>query len=171
MSVFGPRAQSRSTALLLVAAVHGLIFWGIWRVRAPVAQEVETFASVMFFVPKAASQHTLAATTPGAVRASRARQSLSLPPQQPQPAESATAITLPATPSARIDWSGQLAGIAQAELDKEAKARTAAALTRRFELQPDPRDPGPATASSFRWYEAGIHHIDTRGSLPVLHAE
>jgi hypothetical protein len=172
MSVFGPRAQSRSTTLLLVAAVHGLIFWGIWRVRAPVAQEVETFASVMFFVPKAASQHTLAATTPGAVRgsrASRARRSLPSPPQQPQRAESATAITLPATPSARIDWSGQLAGIAQAELDKEAKARTQlSALTRRFELQPDPRNPGPATASTFRWYQAGIHHIDTRGSLPVL---
>ena len=97
MFVFGPRAQSRSTTLLLVAAVHGLIFWGIWRVRAPVAHEVETFASVMFFVPKAASQHSLAATTPGAVlasRASRARRSLPSPPPQPQPDESATAITL-----------------------------------------------------------------------------
>src|SRR5580698_129907 len=115
MSVFGPRAQSRSTTLLLVAAVHGLIWWGIWRARAPLAQEVETFASVMFFVPKAASQHTSAATPARALSTNRARQSL--PARLPQPAESDTAITLPAAPSARVDWSAQLAGIAQAELD------------------------------------------------------
>jgi hypothetical protein len=167
MSVFGPRAQSRSTTLLLVAAVHGLIWWGIWRARAPLAQEVETFASVMFFVPKAASQHTSAATPARALSTNRARQSL--PARLPQPAESDTAIRLPAAPSARVDWSAQLAGIAQAELDKEAKAgKQLRALTRRFEVDPDPRNPGPRAAGSFRWYEAGIHHIDTRGSLPVL---
>jgi hypothetical protein len=168
MSVLGPRAQSRSAALLVVAAVHGLMLWGIWQVRTPVAKEVETFASVMFFVPEAASQHPPAATTPRAPGPSRPRQSLPAPP--PQPAESATALTLPATPSARIDWSGQLGGIAQAELDQEAKARKQLrALTRRFEVEPDPRNPGPAAASTFRWYEAGTHRIDTRGSLPVLH--
>jgi hypothetical protein len=167
MSVFGPRAQSRCTTLLVVAAVHGLMLWGIWQVRTPAAKELETFASVMFFVPEAASQHTTAATTARAVSASRDRRSL--PAARPQPAESVTSISQPATPSARIDWSGQLGGIAQAELDQEAKARKQLrALTRSFEVQPDPRNPGPAAASTFRWYGAGIHHIDTRGSLPVL---
>ena len=168
MSVFGPRAQSRSTTLLLAAAVHGLILWGIWRVRMPVARQIETFTSVMFFLPQA-HRAAAAGTTPPAVRANRARQALPAPAQTPQPAESAATITLPAAPSARIDWSSQLAGIAQAELDREAIARNQLrALTRRFEVDPDPRNPGLAAPSTFRWYEAGIHHIDTRGQLPVL---
>jgi hypothetical protein len=117
-----------------VAAVHGLILWGIWRVRTPVAKEIKTFTSVMFFLPQA-NRATAAATAP----------------------------------PARIDWSSQLAGIAQAELDKEAIARKQLrALTRRFEVDPNPRNPGFVAPSTFRWYEAGIHHIDTRGPLPVL---
>jgi hypothetical protein len=165
MSVLGPRAQSRSATLLVAVAVHGLILWAIWRVRVPVAKEVESFASVMFFLPQAVVPRT---PVPAAPIASDARQA-SPAAEQLQPARSTTAITLPAAPSPPIDWSAQLALGARAELDLEEQARKQLrAVTRRFELDPDPRNPGRAPASSFRWYEAGIHHIDTRGSLPVL---
>ena len=164
MSVIGPRAQSRSATLLIAAAVHGLILWAIWRVRVPVAKEVESFASVMFFLPQPAGPRTPARPAPSA---SHARQAPPAPPLQPP--QSTTAITLPVAPSARIDWSAQLASSARTELDLEDKARKQLrAVTRRFDVDPDPRNPGRAPASTFRWYEAGIHHIDTRGSLPVL---
>lgn len=167
MSVLGPRAQSRSTTLLVVAAVHGLMMWGIWQVRTPVAKEVETFASVLFFVPAAALQPPSAATTPQARSAGHARPSPAS--AQPQPTESGTAITPPATPAARIDWSAQLTAAARAELAKEENAgKQLAALTDKYVVAADPRDPGPAPASRFRWYEAGSHRIDTRGPLPVL---
>jgi hypothetical protein len=165
MSVIGPRAPSRSATLLLVAAAHGIVLWLIWRVRVPVEKQPDTFASVMFFLPQAKSQAAI--TAPRAVRANRA--SHSMPAPQPLPAQSATAITLAATPAARIDWSAQLAGTARAEVDREAKARKQLlAVTRSYALEIDPRDSGRAPASTFRWYEAGIHHIDTRGNLPVL---
>jgi hypothetical protein len=168
MSIFGPRAPSRSATLLIVAAVHGLVLWGIWRVRAPVVPEIETFASVLFFIPEAASPRPSASISPRGRTPNRTRSAV---PATALPAATAsgTAITLPAAPAARIDWRGQLAGIARDELDQEEKARKQLrVLTRRFEGDPDPLDPGRAPASTFRWYEAGIHHIDTRGSLPVL---
>jgi hypothetical protein len=69
-----------------------------------------------------------------------------------------------------VDWSAQLAGAASAALDKEETARKQLdALTRKFRIEPDPRNPGAAPTSTFHWYEAGIHRIDTRGPLPVLH--
>jgi hypothetical protein len=164
MSAFGPRAQSRSATLLIAAAVHGLILWALWRVRVPVTKELESFASVLFFLPQAAVPRPPARPAPSATHA---RQAQPAPPLQP--AQSATAITLPVVPSPPIDWSAQLASGAGAELDSEEKARKQLrAVTRKFELDPDPRNPGRAPASTFRWYEAGIHHIDTRGSLPVL---
>jgi hypothetical protein len=167
MSVLGPRAQSRCTTLLVVVAVHGLVLWGIWRVRAPVDKEVATFASVMFFVPQAVSHRPPPTTTPPASSAKPAQRSIPAP--VPQPVESGAAITLPAAASARIDWSAQLEGAARTVLDQEEIARQQlGALTRRYVVAADPRNPGPAPASTFRWYEAGIHRIDTRGSLPVL---
>jgi hypothetical protein len=167
MSIFGPRAQSRSTMLLVVAAVHGLILWGIGAVRTPVAKEVETFASLMFFIPETASLRSSAATSPRALRPNRARPSL--PASLPQSTESDTITTPPATPRARIDWSAQLEGIARDEVDKEETARKQLrALTRGYEVDPDPRDLPHTPAGTFRWYEAGIHRIDTRGQLPVL---
>ena len=147
MSVFGPRAQSRSTTLLVVAAVHGVVLWALWRVRVPVNREVETFASVLFFVPPASSHRTAAASTPPASGPNRPKQAIPAP--VPQPADSGTAITLPATPAARIDWSGQLEAAARAELEQEDKARKQLrALTRRFEVDPDPRDARHASATS-----------------------
>ncbi|HEX3838368.1 MAG TPA: hypothetical protein VHW25_15495 [Steroidobacteraceae bacterium] len=180
MSILGPRLQSRAATLLTVAALHGLILWGISRARVPVVQEVETLVSVLSFIPETASprvtaastravEHAEAATTKArGVGANRIRTSLSARPVQPAES-SAAAITLPAVPGNRIDWTAQLATSAQAELDKEAKARLQLrALTRRYEVDSDPRNPGLTAASSFRWYQAGIHRIDTRGSLPVL---
>ena len=80
------------------------------------------------------------------------------------------AITLPAPPGAGVDWSAQLPGAAQAELDNEDKLHEQlGALLRKFRIEDDPRNPHPAPSSSFRWYDAGIHRIDTRGSLPVWH--
>ena len=119
MSVLGPRAQSRSATLLIAVAVHGLILWAIWRVRVPVAEEVESFASVMFFLPQAVVPRTLA---PAAPIASDARQA-SPAASQLQPAQSTTDLTLPATPGPPIDWSAQLASGARAELDLEEQAR------------------------------------------------
>lgn len=134
--------------------------------HVPVAREVESFTSVMFFLPEAALHRPAVARAGGA---KRARQPFRLRQPQPQTTESATAITLPATPRARIDWSGQLAGVAQAELAKQARTdKQLGALTRRFVVEPDPRAPGLAPAGTFRWYQAGIHRIDTRGPLPVL---
>ncbi|HEY4339507.1 MAG TPA: hypothetical protein VGM97_06165 [Steroidobacteraceae bacterium] len=168
MSVFGPRTQSRTAAILVVAVVHGLMLWCIWRARAPVADEIESFASVMFFVPQPPSRPTAPASTPLAPRADRTVRSHLVP--APQVAEATTAITLPATPSGPIDWPAQLQATARVEIDREDKARKQLRqVTRKFEVDPDPRNPGRAPASSFRWDEAGIHRIDTRGSLPVLH--
>src|ERR1700735_2387803 len=131
MSVFGPRAQSRSATLLMVAAVHGLLLWAIGGVRAPADKEVETFASVMFFVPQAVSHRPAAATTPPARSAERARRSIPAP--APQPAIPARATTQPAAPTAGIDWSAQLTQAAGAELEKEEKARQQlGALTRKY---------------------------------------
>jgi hypothetical protein len=144
------------------------MLWGIWRARAPVAEEIESLASVMFFVPQPASRPTVPATTPLAPRADRIVRSHLVPASQV--AEATTAITLPATPPAPIDWPAQLQATARAEIDREDKARKQLReVTRKFEVDPDPRNPGRAPASSFRWYEAGMHRIDTRGSLPVLH--
>jgi hypothetical protein len=168
MAVFGPRAPSRTATVLVVAVVHGLMLWGIWRARAPVAEEIESFASVLFFVPQPPSQPTAPATTPLAPHAEGIVRSHLVP--APPVAEATTAITLPTTPRAPIDWPAQLQATARAEIDREDKARKQLRqVTRKFEVDPDPRDPGAAPASTFRWYEAGIHRIDTRGSLPVLH--
>jgi len=139
------------------------VLWLIWRVRTPVEPQVETFASVMFFFQESASHRTDSSRA----AAHTVRKSIRAP--APQPAESATANTLPATPAARIDWSAQLERSARAELDQEEKAgKQLTALTRRFVVEADPLNPGRAPASTFHWYEAGIHRIDTRGPLPVL---
>ncbi len=117
MSVFGPRAHSRSATLLVVAAMHGLMLWGIWQARVPVEKQAETFASVMFFLPEAAPHRT---GSTRAISANRAKHSIPLPVLQPS--ESDTAITLPPTPAAEIDWSAQLKASAQGELAKEQTA-------------------------------------------------
>jgi hypothetical protein len=67
-------------------------------------------------------------------------------------ADSDTAISLPAAPAPTIDWSA-------AQLD---------AVTRKYAVPDDPRNPHPGPSSGFRWYEAGIHRVDTRAFIPGL---
>jgi hypothetical protein len=173
MSVLGPRVQSRSATLLIVLVAHGLLLWGIGRVRTPVTAEVETFVSMLSFVTQTPSQRMTASIPPATGQsaathqraAGLSRRPLLVPPLQ----DSATAITLPTKPRMRIDWTAQLQGAARTEVDQEETARKQLrALTRRYEVDPDPRNPGLAPSRNYRWYEAGIHRIDTRGQLPVL---
>ena len=155
--------SARLFIVLVLVAAHGLVLWLFWRVRAPVIDEVETFTSLMFFVP--APQHASPKNTPPAAP-------VALPPLP----DTGTAITLPApptlpaAPSAGVNWSAQLPGAAQTELDNEKRSHEQlGALLRKFRIEDDPRNPHPAPPSSFRWYDAGIHRLDTRGSLPVWH--
>jgi hypothetical protein len=176
MSVLGPRVQSRSATLLIVLVAHGLLLWCIWRVRTPVSAEVETFVSMLSFVTQTPSQGMTASIPPATGRSAATHQRAAGPsrqplllPSAPPPQAAATIITLPTAPRIRIDWTAQLQGAARTELDQEETARKQLrALTRRYEVDPDPRNPGLAPSRSYRWYEAGIHRIDTRGQLPVL---
>jgi hypothetical protein len=163
--------SARLFMVLVVVAAHGLVLWLFWRVRAPVIDEVETFTSLMFFVP---APQPAAPAAPVTHRAGRAaaigNTSPAAPVALPPPPDTGTAITLPAPPGAGVDWSAQLPGAAQAELDNEKKLHEQlGALLRKFRIEDDPRNPHPAPSSSFRWYDAGIHRIDTRGPLPVWH--
>jgi hypothetical protein len=88
----------------------------------------------------------------------------------PQPPDASSAISVPPAPQAKIDWSAQLGDAARSTLDQERhEAELLGALTRKYTLPDDPRDPHPDPVTGFRWYNAGSHRIDTRGSLPVLH--
>ena len=175
------RVLSRTASALLILAAHGLVLWMFWQVHAPVATEIETFTSILFFVP---------APSPGApppslqsadrrIAAPAARAAGGPPaagnaPQAPAvwlpPSDASTAITLPAPPGAGVDWSAQLTGAAQATLDNERKtSEQLGALLRKFRIEEDPRNPGRTRQGGFRWYDAGIHRVDTRGILPAWH--
>ncbi len=180
MPRLGPRAQSRAATWVVVAVVHGVALWVIWQVRVPIANEVESFTSVMIFIPEAGVSRTAALKAPATDPVTRRRrvgqtanqENTPQPPRSiaPPPIDTSTATTLPAVPGAGIDWSAQLKDAAAAALDREAKARQQlGALNRRYVLAADPLNPDRAPASTFRWYGAGVHRIDTRGSLPVLH--
>lgn len=155
---------SRITAILLVAAAHGLALRAFWRVPVQEVEEAETFTSILIPVPSPA-------TPRGAFHARRIPTTAAAPsaPSVRQ-ADSTTAITLPAAvPGAGVDWRAELAGAADAALQKEQRARElAGALTRKYVVAPDPRNPGRTTIREFRWYEAGIHRIDTRAPIPGL---
>jgi hypothetical protein len=168
MSVDSTHLTSRSTTVLVLIAAHGLVLWLIWRVEVPLPSEPEAFASVLYWAPATEQVRRPNAVQPSRVAAPRPQR----PPSfMPAPLlDSGTAITLPAIPNGRPDWSAALSGAAATELDQEK--RTAAqlgALTRRYVLPTDPLNPGPAAPNPFRWYDAGIHRIDTRGPIPALH--
>jgi hypothetical protein len=164
------RVPTRTAIAVLVVAAHVLVLWMFWRARAPEDVEVETFTSILFFVP-APSQ---GARQPTKVSPDRPSRAAATTPQaqvvlQP-PADPSTAITVPVPPAARVDWSAQLTGAAQATLENEKKTgEQLGALLRKFRIEDDPRNSHPAPSSSFRWYDAGIHRFDTRGALPVWH--
>jgi hypothetical protein len=170
-SLFRSRIRSRTTTVLVLIAAHSLLLWALWRDRTPHPDEPEAFTSVLFFLP-GSSNSAIGSAPPEATRAPRPiirAPHLPLMPL-PHPAASGTAITVPLTPGARVDWYAQIPDAADSELDIEQRALSRRnALTRKYLVPDDARNPHPHAASSFRWYEAGIHRIDTRGPIPVLH--
>ncbi len=177
MSARSSRISSRTTAFLVVAVAHGLVLWMFWRVDGAPIDEAEGFTSVLFFLPATSDRGVtpLPALPERAMRATAGHLGgQSTAPEPPAPhlsvTEPSNAITLPVDPGAAVDWSAQLRGAADAALEKEQRARQQlGALTQKFVLQPDSRNPGPVPPDDFRWYDAGAHRIDTRSIIPVLH--
>jgi hypothetical protein len=172
------RIPSSTTTFLIVAAAHGLVLWMIWRMDVPAADEVETIASVLFFLPETSrTVQSLpdARTTRAAAGTHAPAGTIARVPSQPlistPPAgNSGTAITLPSASGAGVDWSTELSAAADATLKKQKQARDQLnVFTRKFMAEADPRNPGRTANRGFRWYEAGAHRIDTRGPIPVLH--
>ena len=156
---------SRTASALLILAAHALVLWMFWRVHAPVAAQVETFTSILFFVPGSSPRAPEPSLRPVGRRSpAPAAHAAERPPT------SENAAPLPAPPGAGIDWSAQLAHAASATLEKEKISREQrGALLRKFHIEEDPRDPHADPRSGFRWYDAGIHRFDTRGALPAWH--
>jgi hypothetical protein len=167
MAADSARLTSRATTVIVLAAAHGLVLWLLCRLEMPRPPEVETFTSLLYWAPAPNSVGS-PSNPQRPVAAVRARRP---PAQDPEPAaESGTAITLPAAPRPRIDWSAALSGSAAAELDRQTRAGAQLdAVTRKYARPTDPLNPGAAAARRFRWYDAGIHRIDTRGPIPALH--
>jgi hypothetical protein len=167
------RIPSRTTTLLLVATVHALVLWLLWRAPRPLREAAETITSMLLWLPASTQNATLpSAAVPRA--ASRAAHSGAAPAPQATPSREPGAITTPITlpPAGPLgtDWSAQLGAAADLALKKEKQARDqAGALMRKFVIEPDPLNPGHGAGAGMRWYEAGIHRIDTRSPLPVLH--
>ena len=174
MPVRSSRIPSRTMTLLGVAIAHALVLWIFWRVPLPVVEEAETFASVLLLQP--ATPRSATNPTPAVAGGTPRTRPAALPPVPksalaPGQADTATATTSPATvPTGGVDWSAQLSGAADSALNREKRERDqAAALTRKIVTPADPLNPGHGPGSGFRWYDAGIHRIDSRGPLPVLH--
>jgi len=161
------RLASRSTTVLVLAAAHALVLWSFWRVEVPLPPELETFTSVLFWLPPPEHAGSAGPAHPPRVTS---LQALRAPQLMREPApDSDTTIALPANPAPTIDWSAALPGAAAAALEKEKRvAAQLDAVTRKYAVPDDPRDPHPGPGSSFRWYEAGIHRIDTRAFIPGL---
>jgi hypothetical protein len=153
--------------VLAVAAAHGVAVWLMWRVVLPLPSEPEAFTSVLFWLPA-----TQPVRPPGAAHPRVAVTPAPWPPSlsaAPTP-DSGTAITLPDAPGAQVDWRATLPGAAAFEIDQEKRlSEQVRALTRRYAVEDDPRNPHPGPTSGFRWYDAGIHRFDTRSWIPLLH--
>jgi hypothetical protein len=178
MSAGRSRIASRTTTLLVLIAAHGLILWAVWRIEVPGPAEIETFTSTMIWMPGADHAHQQAPhrvvprATAGRPRTATSDPRRAVPPLVllPPPPDASSAITAPPAPQANIYWSTQLSDAANSTLEKERQeAELLGALTRKYHLADDPLAPHPDAATGFRWYNAGSHRIDTRGSLPVLH--
>lgn len=170
--------RSRATTVGVVSAVHLLVLWAIWRTHPHPIAEAETFTTQIFFFDSASGRSEAPAVTAQRPPMAAAARSADNPPRVPteplvllpQSTAPNNAITLPRAPAADIDWSGELKGAANATLAQEERAaRQARALVRKYLAEDDPRNPHPGPASAFRWYDAGTHRFDTRGSLPVFH--
>jgi hypothetical protein len=167
MAADSARVSSRTMTVLAVAAAHGFAMWLIWRVVLPLPSEPEAFTSLLFWLPATQpAPPPLAAHPRVAVTPAPRPASLSAAPTP----DSGTAITLPAAPGAQVDWRAALPGAAATEIDQQKRlSEQVRAVTRRYAVEDDPRDSHPGPTSSFRWYEAGTHRIDTRSWIPVLH--
>jgi hypothetical protein len=146
-------------------------------VEVPLAPEVDTFTSILFWLP------TQTQPAPGPERrapenpqrphlANPESDELQRPSPQSSPSapDDSNAIALSADPRAQVDWSAQLGVGAKAALDEEKRAaQQLGALTRKYVLDEDLLRPKRDGDPSFRWYDAAIHRIDTRGPLPILH--
>jgi hypothetical protein len=166
MSATASRIPSRATTLVLLAFAHGLVLWLLWRVQVPLPIEPEAFTSLLFWAPPtdhAGQQCTAHQPRVATTRALR-RQITPAPA-----ADSGTAVTVPANPGDTVDWFAALIGAAASELEQEKRAATKlGAVTHRYALPTDTLNPGRPAPSRFRWYDAGIHRIDTRGFIPGL---
>lgn len=168
MSADSTRLTSRTTTVLVLIAAHGSVLWLFWRLEVALPPEPEAFTSLLVWAPTANSvQRPNGPQTPRTFAPHLQR----LPSITPPPVrDSSTAITLPPVPGAQPDWSAAISGAAASELDREKRTATQlGALTRRYELPADPLNPGLPAPSTFRWYDAGTHRIDTRGPIPTLH--
>jgi hypothetical protein len=168
------RVRARFTCVLLVAAVHVLAFLAILQIHVAPVQEVEGFTTVAFFLPAAPhAPATQVFAAPG-IRRSVPGPTVQVPSE---PEGQSTAITLPshvatqpAAVSSKIDWYGQLEAAAAATLaSDERHERQLGALVRPYQPEHDPGNPSATDLKDFRWYDAGVHRIDTRGPVPVLH--
>jgi hypothetical protein len=170
MSAGRSRIASRTSTLLVLIGAHGLILWALWRMEVMPPTEIETFTSTMIWLP-AADRAQRPTAKPVERRVTAGRPSATAPLiLLPQPPDASSAITLPPAPRASIDWSSQLSDAANSTLEKEKlEAEQLGVLMRKYVLPDDPRNPHPNPTTGFRWYDAGSHRFDTRGSLPVLH--
>ncbi len=168
MSATASRIASRTTTLVLLAFAHVLILWLFWRVEVPLPSEPEAFVTLLFWVPATELPNPRQQGAAGQPRHAATRAPRR--PIAPAPAaDSGTAITLPTNPGGTVDWSAALTGAAASELEKEARAAAQLdALTHRYALPTDTLNPGRPAPSRFRWSDAGIHRIDTRGPIPGL---
>ena len=168
------RIRARLASVLLVVAAHVLAFIAILQISVLPQKEVDdSSTSVMFFT---SALDAAAAPIAGVPLRQRFREG-SGSPIPTVTDDVSTAITQPSPtlppsepPSPKTDWYGQLEGAAESTLESvRQREAEAGALTRKYRLKPDPRDPHATGTKGFRWYDAGIHRIDTRGSIPVLH--
>ena len=162
MSAHSSRLSSRTTALVTVAGAHVLVLWALWRIQSPPPEEVLVFTSTLFFAQRPAPEEgpQRRAPPPSTVSPRHARR---------VEAAIATPATPPAVRGSGVDWSAQLSVAADSALKKEAQQRDQLGVLTRPKTAPtDPRNPGQIPNRDFRWYEQGIHRIDTRSILPSL---
>jgi hypothetical protein len=160
--------------VLLVAAVHVLVFIAILQIRVPPVQEVESFTSEMFFLSDTPRAPAAPVATAPVTHRTAARPAM---PTGTETDVSSTAITLPsptptppATAPPKTDWYGQLEGAAISTLEKgKQHERQLGALTNKYQFESVPGNPRGPEPNGFRWYDGGALRIDTRGSVPVLH--
>ena len=168
---------ARSSAALLVAALHLLVLGLFWYRHAVVPEEPEAFVSLSFF-----DNPTQPVRTAPAVPATRAPRvarhqpssatSPTVPPMLalPLPLQPATPErTPPDAPRARIDWADEAGRAAATEFERERQdvLRSDAFSNRIHPHAPPGATPDPR--AGFRWDYAATHRLEASNGLPVWH--